>query len=110
MELSLEPVQLAEIITGIMPTASALVRGKDIELVQDIPDDLPLVSGDPGRLRQTLVHLLNNAAKFTESGEIVIKAWCDEDQVYTSVRDTGMGIPPEDRERIFVHFQKGYGQ
>lgn len=107
MELTLEPVQLADIISGVMPTASALVRGKDIELVQDVPDDLPLVNADPARLRQTLVHLLNNAAKFTEHGEIEIKAWCDEDHVYASVRDTGMGIPPEDRERIFVHFQKG---
>lgn len=107
MELKLERVQMAELIEGVMPTASALVRGKDIELVKDVPEGLPPVHADPGRVRQMLVHLLNNAAKFTESGQIVIRAWRNEDQVYTSVSDTGVGIPPEDRERIFVRFEKG---
>jgi signal transduction histidine kinase len=107
MEMKFQPVHLAEVVTGVMPTASALVRGKEIELVQDIPEDLPVVRADPSRLRQVLVYLLNNAAKFTESGQIAIKAWCNENQVYVSVSDTGMGIPPEDRERIFHRFDKG---
>ena len=90
-----------------MPTAGALVRGKDIELVQDIPDDLPVLHADPARLRHVLVHLFNNAAKFTERGQIAIKAWCTEDLVYVSVSDTGVGIPPEDFARLFVRFEKG---
>lgn len=107
MELRLQEVALHEIVAGMMPTASALVRGKEIELVQEIPEDLPVLNADPARLRHVLVHLFNNAAKFTESGQITIKAWCNEDQVYVSVSDTGVGIPPEDFERLFVRFEKG---
>lgn len=107
MELRLQEVTLQGIVDGMMPTASALVRGKDIELVQDIPQDLPVLHADPARLRHVLVHLFNNAAKFTERGTIAIKAWCNEDLVYVSVSDTGVGIPPEDFERLFVRFEKG---
>jgi signal transduction histidine kinase len=108
MELKFQPVSLKSIVSGVMPTASALVRGKDIELSQDVPDGLPLLWADPGRLRQVMVHLLSNAAKFTEEGEIAIRAWCnDGDLVYVSVRDTGLGIPEEDRERIFARFETG---
>jgi signal transduction histidine kinase/HAMP domain-containing protein len=107
MELRLREVALQEIVTGMLPTASALVRGKDIELVQEIPEDLPMLNADPARLRHVLVHLFNNAAKFTESGQITIKAWSNEDLVYISVTDTGVGIPPEDFERLFIRFEKG---
>lgn len=107
MELRLQEVALSEIVAGMMPTASALVRGKEIDLVQEIPEDLPVLNADPARLRHVLVHLFNNAAKFTESGQIAIKAWCNEDQVYVSVSDTGVGIPPEDFERLFIRFEKG---
>jgi len=107
MELRLQPVELAGLVAGMMPTASALVNGKDIAVRQEIPVDLPLLYGDPARLRQVLVHLLTNAVKFTESGRIVIRAWANEEDVYVSVSDTGVGIPVEDRERIFAYFEKG---
>lgn len=107
LELKLQPVQLKDLVEAVMPTASALVRGKDIELTYEIPVDLPALYADPTRLRQVLVHLFNNAAKFTERGRIELKAWTNEDQIYVSVSDTGVGIPPEDLERLFVRFEKG---
>ncbi len=110
MELRLSAVDLREIMTGVMPTASALIRGKDIELIQEIEEDLPLVWADPDRLRQIMVHLLNNAAKFTEQGQIVIRAWTDDELLYVSVSDTGLGVPLKDRDRIFVGFDKGTGE
>jgi len=112
LELQLRPIDLTEVVDGIMPTANALVRGKDIALLRDIETPLPLVRADPLRLRQILVHLLTNAAKFTNAGQIAIRAWYDEEQVYVSVSDTGIGIPPEDRNgffqsaRIFAKFEK----
>ncbi len=107
MELKLQPVQLQDLVAAVMPTVSALVRGKDIELVQELPEDLPVLQVDPTRLRQVLVHLFSNAAKFTERGRIALKAWYDEDQVYVSVSDTGIGIPSEDFEWLFSRFEKG---
>lgn len=109
MELRPQPVDLNEMVLGIMPTAGALVGGRDIELVQEIPEDLPLLYGDPSRLRQVLVHLFNNAAKFTREGQIAVRAWVNDGEVFVSVSDTGVGIPVEDRERIFKHFEKGLG-
>ncbi len=107
MELKLQPIHLSEVVAGVMPTATALVQGKDVELVRDIPDDLPLLRIDPSHIRQVLVHLLNNAAKFTAKGRITLRAWYRDDWVYVSVSDTGVGIPPEDLERIFVRFNQG---
>jgi len=106
MELQFEPVDLGELITSVMPTASALVRGKAIELVMDVAESIPPVRADHTRIRQTLVRLLTNAAKYTEKGGITLRAWADAEQAYVSVRDTGIGIPPEDRERIFESFTK----
>jgi signal transduction histidine kinase len=107
MELRFEPVRLRQVIDGVLPTADALVRGKDVQLQVYLPEDLPVVRGDPARLRQVLVHLFNNAAKFTERGSITLRAWANEGQVYVSVTDTGVGIAAEDRERIFVGFERG---
>ncbi|MGC9348086.1 MAG: sensor histidine kinase, partial [Anaerolineae bacterium] len=109
VELGLRRVALQDIVDGVMPTASALVRGKEIKLIEDIPEDLPMLRADPIRLRQVLVHLLNNAAKFTEHGHIMLRAWANDDEVYVSVSDTGIGIPLEDRNRIFSRFEKGSG-
>ncbi len=106
MELQFEPVDLAELIASVMPTAGALVRGKAIELVTDVADSIPPVRADHMRIRQTLVRLLTNAAKYTERGRITLRAWADDEQAYVSVSDTGIGIPPEDRERIFESFTK----
>jgi signal transduction histidine kinase/HAMP domain-containing protein len=103
VELRLQPVNVAELVAGIMPTAGALVRGKGITLDIEIPADLPEVRGDPVRLRQVLVHLLNNAAKFTEAGGITIRAWANDGEVFVSVSDTGMGIAPGERSRLFMH-------
>lgn len=107
MELQLQPVNLSEVLAGIMPTVSALVRGKEIELETEIPDDLPILRADPTRFRQILIHLFSNAAKFTERGKITLRAWYNEQMVYISIQDTGVGIPPEERERIFARFEKG---
>ncbi len=106
MEMRFEPVDLNELIASVMPTASALVRGKDIELITDVAEAIPPVRADHTRIRQTLVRLLTNAAKYTESGRITLRAWADAEQAYVSVSDTGIGIPPEDRERIFESFTK----
>lgn len=109
MELRLQPVQISDMVEAVLPTASALVRGKDVEFATQVPDDLPRLRADPDRLRQVLVHLLNNAAKFTDAGAITLRAWVDDGYVYVSVNDTGVGIPQEDRERIFAQFEKGNG-
>lgn len=68
---------------------------------------LPPFFGDADRLMQVLVNLLNNAAKFTDAGEVVISATRnDDDMIRIDVRDTGIGFPAEDAELIFDKFQQ----
>ena len=107
MALEFKEVNLAELINSVMATASALVRDREIELHQDIASDLPTVQADAARIRQVLLRLLTNAAKFTEQGAITIRSWASDGEVLVSVSDTGVGIPPEDHERIFRQFEQG---
>jgi two-component system, sensor histidine kinase and response regulator len=71
----------------------------------------PVVRGDPGRLRQVLVNLVSNAVKFTEEGEVVICVNVEEERddiflIRFQVSDTGIGIRPEERERLFQSFSQ----
>jgi signal transduction histidine kinase/HAMP domain-containing protein len=107
MELEFQEVDLAQLISSVMATTSALVRDKEVELHQEIDPSIPKVRCDVARIRQVLLRLLANAAKFTEQGSITVRAWPAGGQVLVSVSDTGVGIPAEDQERIFRRFEQG---
>lgn len=104
MELSFQPVDFGEVIHGVMSTAIALVKDKPVELQQSVPADLPTVIADERRIRQVLLNLVSNAAKFTDEGFIRIEASCDEEFVTVSVADSGIGIPASKLPRIFEAF------
>lgn len=83
--------------------AAAETRG--LQLRVDLPEDLPLVSGDPIRLRQMIGNLLENAIKYTpKDGQVTIMASSEGDQVILKVSDTGPGIPPADQPYLFDKF------
>jgi signal transduction histidine kinase len=107
MELDFREVDLGEIIGSVMATTSALVRDKDIQLQREIHPELPPVEADGVRVRQVLLKLLSNAAKFTDHGSITVRAWPDGNNVQVAVADTGLGIPEEDQERVFERFEQG---
>jgi len=104
MELAFEEVDINEIIDGVMSTAVALVKDKPIELQQSAPDDLPAVRADARRIRQTLLNLVGNAAKFTEEGFIRVEAEANDTEVTISVVDSGIGIEQEKVDGIFEAF------
>ncbi|MGQ9710549.1 MAG: GAF domain-containing protein [Anaerolineae bacterium] len=104
MELSFESTDLREIIRGVMSTAIALVKDKPIELQQSVPADLPTIIADSRRIRQVLLNLVSNAAKFTDQGFIQVEARVEGDNVLISVSDSGIGIPPEKLPHIFDAF------
>ncbi len=88
---------------------------KPIELVCRIGDDLPShANGDPARVRQVLINLMGNAAKFTQSGEIELSLEmetekADRFKLHARVRDTGIGIPKEKLDTIFEAFKQADG-
>ncbi len=104
MDISIDNVDLPALIHGITSTAIGLVKDKHVEIIENIPDDLPVIEGDETRLRQVLLNLVSNAAKFTEDGQIIISAHHDANTVSISVADTGIGIAPEDQAGIFDEF------
>ena len=104
MDLSFELIDLGEIIQGVMSTAVALVKDKPIELQQSIPDELPPIEADERRVRQVLLNLISNAAKFTEDGYIRVAAEVESAEVVVSVADTGPGIAPDEIGEIFEPF------
>lgn len=104
LELFFEEVDLSEVIAGVMSTTVGLVRGKPIELRREVAADLPPVRADRTRVRQVLLNLLSNAAKFTEQGHIAVRAWADADWVTVAVEDTGIGIAAEDIPKAFAEF------
>ncbi len=91
---------------------SAVAAEKGLELTCHVPCDLHTsLRGDPGRLRQVLVNFANNAVKFTDRGEVSLSACAEaEDErtltVRVSVRDTGIGIPPDRIDRLFKSFSQ----
>ena len=73
-----------------------------------VGDDVDLVDADDLRFKQVVLNLLFNAVKFTlDGGSVSVHAYRDGTQLVVTVTDTGIGVPPEDQERIFESFQQG---
>jgi signal transduction histidine kinase len=106
MELHVRPLDFGELAHSVIPTANALLQGRPIDFHCEISPNLPLVLADPHRVRQVLVRLLSNAAKFTFKGAVTLRVWPDGSQVLASVADTGIGIPKSEREGVFDLFQQ----
>lgn len=94
-----------ELFTEICASFEPMARAKGIELRCSISGELkqPLVS-DPSRIRQVAENLLSNAIKFTDHGFIAFHAWLEDSKLFFRVSDTGRGIGPEERERIYQEF------
>jgi CheY-like chemotaxis protein/two-component sensor histidine kinase len=106
MELSFEEVRLPDVLSAVLGTTHALVKDKPVELHSDIPDDLPTVWADTQRVRQVLLNLMSNAAKFTEEGYISVRAEAGDEFLTITVEDTGVGIEPDAQTRLFIPFQQ----
>jgi two-component system, sensor histidine kinase and response regulator len=110
LELENIDFNLRETIEDIVGILANMAQRKNIELISNIHPDVPSsVKGDPGRLGQIISNLVSNAIKFTEKGEIEVKVnvlpgESDMGIVRFEVRDTGIGISPDGRKRIFDAF------
>lgn len=105
MELELQPVQIASTVQAVVQDLGFQMDEKDQSLTVSIPEDMPAVWVDEGKLHLILSNLLSNAIKFTpRGGSIEIGATLTEDQLGMSVKDTGVGIATEEFKRLFDRF------
>ena len=91
---------------AVQAVAGMFAQNSKIDLVTEIESGLPSVVADSDRLQQVLINLLNNAVKFTEEGNVVVRAFPRFGQVRIEVSDTGLGIHPEDQTQIFEKFHQ----
>jgi signal transduction histidine kinase/DNA-binding response OmpR family regulator/HPt (histidine-containing phosphotransfer) domain-containing protein len=113
MDIERVSFSLQDCIHDAVRSLALEAERKGLELACDVAADLPLLSaGDPARLRQVLVNLVGNAIKFTERGHVLVEAVkaADADVSVTceiTVRDTGIGIAPNQRQTIFEPYEQG---
>lgn len=113
MEIETVEFSLEHMLRDTIKLLAVRAHQKNLELILNIATDVPdRVFGDPGRLRQVIVNLVNNAIKFTEFGEVEVSVRLADDvqkmsaKLNFSVRDTGIGIPQEKFQTIFNSFSQ----
>ena len=104
--LSIQDYSIKDVVHGVYSAVEPLANSKKLAFKIDVPASLPAARGDDRRLTQVLLNLVGNAIKFTDAGEIAVKAAAANGAYTISVRDTGPGIAETDQAKIFDEFQQ----
>ena len=106
MALYKEPSLISEVITEAVATVRGMFEDKGLSLSAQVPDDLPPLWLDRARIRQILINLLANAARFTNAGGVTVGAELNANDIVLSVSDTGIGIKQEELPEVFQEFHQ----
>jgi signal transduction histidine kinase len=106
LTLDLADYSLGDVTQTVYSAIEALAIDKKLTFKADVAPDLPRGRGDERRLAQVLLNLVGNAIKFTDVGEVVIRASANDGSFNVSVRDTGPGISPANQAKLFQEFQQ----
>lgn len=99
------PVHLGEIVKDVLMQVAPLAQRKQQHILDEVPEDLPLVTADDARIAQVLTHLLINAIKFSPEGTTaVVRARVEGHSLRCEVEDGGMSIPEDDAPKLFQRF------
>jgi signal transduction histidine kinase/GAF domain-containing protein len=105
LKLDAKPLHIDKLVSEVVISLRPQIEAKEINLTLEMPPDLPEVWGDRIRIIQVLTNLVTNAYKYTpKGGRIDIKARGVDDSLQVDVADTGVGIAPQDQERLFTRF------
>jgi signal transduction histidine kinase len=105
LKLDIRPFRIDGLISEVIVSLRPEIEAKEVNLTVEVPPALPEVWGDRARIIQVLTNLVTNAYKYTpEGGQIDITAQWDDNSLRVDVTDTGIGIAPQDQERLFTRF------
>jgi signal transduction histidine kinase len=104
--LSLNEYSIKDMMQGVYVAVEPLAGNKKLNFKLEVPSDLPAAHGDERRLSQVLLNLVGNAIKFTDTGEVAMKASTANGSYTVAVADTGPGIAEADQAKIFEEFQQ----
>lgn len=106
LDINKKPVDLKSITKIVLRMSRPLISQQDLLLIDEVPENLPLLEADENRLQQILYNLVGNAIKFTETGKITVGARLDKKFVEIEVRDEGVGIPEDKLDKIFDSYKQ----
>ena len=107
LSLDLKPMALYRLLDEVSSVITPLADSKGLTFNLNTSDDLPgYIKGDATRLRQILINLLNNAVKFTDEGDVSLKASIKNDIMRFDIQDTGCGIPQSRIDKVFQPFER----
>ncbi len=95
---------LNQLLSSCAKSVEPLVVKNHVDIVTDLPADLPKLNTDQDKVRQIVLNFLSNAAKFTESGQIRLSALANSEEVTVKIADTGIGIPSDKLSEVFEEF------
>jgi GAF domain-containing protein len=104
--LSIQDYSIKDVVYGVYSAVEPLANSKKLVFKIEVPTNLPPARGDDRRLTQVLLNLVGNAIKFTDTGEVAVRAAASNGAYTISVRDTGPGIAEADQTKIFDEFQQ----
>ena len=104
--LNLDSYSIRDVVHGVYSAVEPLAASKKLAFKVEMPKDLPSGRGDERRLTQVLLNLVGNAIKFTDQGEVTIKASAENGSYSLAVRDTGPGISEADQGKLFQEFHQ----
>jgi signal transduction histidine kinase len=106
MEVVTETFRVEDVIRVATSTVEPMLKDGRVRLVSDIAPDLPPMKSDHEKLKQIVLNLLSNAAKFTDKGEIRVSTWQENGSLKLTVSDTGIGMKQEALQYIFDEFRQ----
>jgi signal transduction histidine kinase len=118
MPLTLSSFRIPELVNEVMSELEPIIKRSSLTVTARMPRSLPVLKSDRQKVKQIVLNLLSNALKFTPSGSVTITATYNAKgrTVDIAVRDTGVGIPPDDQVKVFEDFRqldsspaRGYG-
>lgn len=106
-EMAVEAIEPANLVQTAVRRVESEFKRKNIALTTSLASNLPAIQGDPDRLLQVLINLLSNAGQYTPAGgEVQLQVSLEGNEVVITVRDNGIGIPPEHLPHLFTRFYR----